>query len=881
MMKKIFLILLTSILLFTSCAPAATQDPSNIPEKPLPETEEARVFVNGKWDLVESLYKDNGYNAVNYFVSLSGAIADGVYDDTSAIQAALDKAGNAGGGNVYIPKGKYRVTRPINIPANVSLIGDFVSPNSKKGASEGTVIVVEGSDTLLDASLFILNDNSTLSDLTVWYEDQTFGEVTRYPYTIRHASGKTAAVTNVAIINAYSGITADSSDCENFLVENVYMTAFSNALRVLNCKEKLTVRGLSVSPVYWINDEMTAKPEDFDVSLLNDEVYKNLTAITLLGVGDASLSDITVDTAHIGLLLNISDSEDKAPLVSLMNISNAFIPVSVENVPKAGAAFALCTFGTSNLLNAIAVRVSKDFDSTLSFNSCVFPGQPSVSVKSEGQGRMSFVNCKFVGWRNTSLELSDMIFTAVNSSFNAGSNPVVIGEKTVGMLALCSSAIIPETEGSSLFVIDTENEYEFDVLDKSFVGSSASAPETQKKIYYAVDHGLSDSAPDNSMALQSAINYAYMNGGGTVFIPAGQYKLNHQITVKEGVCLRGVGSGTDPITSTVLLTEKNAGDEHRFFTLEDSSAICGITLYYYNLPDLISSDSSHLGTAVFAENRNNILLSDLLFVRPSFGIVLKGCDSVEMKNISGTTIENGIRLESCMNVFGEDISFNPDHATTDDLLTYQKSHYSAVYAISGEGITFRNLSCENADYVVYLDADDVPIVPDEPYFSVLNMFSRDVYSTIAVNKYPYASFINVASRPTVFSTNAYHATTFYGNRGKTNIYNLLGTGTVTGGVYARSGTVSIQSSVFNSLGKSALLTDGANVSFIGSMLLDNNCTYHVEANSGGAFMLGNITNNLSTAFGGIETKYIRRYIDESASYADDGNIRGILPEISG
>ena len=69
MMKKIFLILLTSILLFTSCAPAATQDPSNIPDQPRPETEEARVFVNGKWDLVESLYKDNGYNAVNYCFS--------------------------------------------------------------------------------------------------------------------------------------------------------------------------------------------------------------------------------------------------------------------------------------------------------------------------------------------------------------------------------------------------------------------------------------------------------------------------------------------------------------------------------------------------------------------------------------------------------------------------------------------------------------------------------------------------------------------------------------------------------------------------------------------------------------------------------------------
>lgn len=906
-MKRFFLLLLTTVLLLSGCSSTA-KPPVNSPENDVKE-EEPRVFANGKWDLVENLYKDNEYNAVNYFVSLSGAIADGVYDDTSAIQAALDKAGNAGGGSVYIQKGKYRVTRPINIPDNVTLVGDFASPTSKKGSAEGTLIIVEASETFRDASVFILNNNSTLSDLTVWYEEQAFDSVVSYPYTVRHASGESACVKNVAILNAYNGITAESSACKEFLIENVYMTAFKNAVRVITCKEKLTVKGLSVSPVYWINDSLTETPEGFDFSTVNENIYSSLTAISLMGVGDVSMTEVSVDTANIGLLLNISDSSDKTPLFSLLNISNALIPVAVESLPDAGAAFSLCTFGTSNLLNSVAVRVGKGFDSTLSFNSCSFPGQPSISVRSEGTGRMSFVNCKFVGWRDTALDLSDMIFTAVNSSFNAGSNPVRLDENSVGMLALCSASGLnnkedieeepivseepteteePENEGDvqgeeqkkeTLFVISTENEYEFDVLEKSYVGSSASSPKIDENIFYAEDYGVSTSSQDNASALQTAINHAYTSGGGTVFIPAGQYKVNGPILVKEGVSIRGVGSGTDPIISTVILTEKNAGEEFNFFTLEDSTAIHGVSLYYYNIPDLVS-ETELLGNAIFAENRSAVHLSDISFVRSSVGITLNSCESVSMDNISGTTICKGIILNSCSDIYAEDIDLSAEFATTDGLITYRHSNYSGIYALGGESIVIRDLTCSDADYAVYLDAEDVPIVPDEPTFTVLDLFSRDVYASVAVNKYPYASFINIASRPTVFSTNAYHATTFYGNRGKVNIYNLLGIGNVTAGVYARSGTISVQSSVFNSLGKSALHVDGANISLIGSMLLDNNCTYHVEASSGGAFLLGNITNNLSTPFGGIETKYIRRYIDDAASYADDGNIRGILPEVN-
>ncbi|MBQ1862514.1 MAG: hypothetical protein II149_03270 [Clostridia bacterium] len=874
-MKKFVIILFAALFLLSSCAPYR---PPEVPApKPETRTEEQRAFANGEWSAVKSLYKETEYNAVNFFVSLSGAVADGVFDDSSAIQAALDKAAAAGGGKVYIAKGKYRVSRPINIPDNVSLIGDFVSPTSKKGVSEGTVIIVEGSDMLHDASLFILHDNSVLSDLTVWYEGQTFEDLSKYAYTVRHATGKNAAVKNIAVLNAYNGITADSVDCEHFTVENIYMTAINNALRVLNCREKLTVSGFSVSPVYWINDEMTVKPDNFDIEALNNEIYSNLSAVTLSCPCDMSLTDITVDTAKVGLSIDIPEESDKAPLISLLNISNTLTPVSIGRLPDCGAAFALCTFGTSNLLNSTAVKIGTAFDSAVVFNSCTFPGQPTYSVKSEGSGRLSFVNCKFVGWRNAALNVSDIIFTSANSSFNAGKDPVLLSDKSVGILASCYLSAAPSSADPELFVISTENEYDFDVIEKKYVGSSASVPEIRDRVFYAKDYGLSESNIDNYNAIQSAVNYAYVNGGGTVFVPAGQYRLSNEVRVKEGVRIMGVGSGTDPITSTIFITEKNAGDKSAYFTLEDSTEICGVTFYYYRMPDFTAEEAPS-GTAVFAENRKDIYLHDICLVRPAYGISLTSCSSATMKNIYGTTLVNGIKLDECADVYADNISFSKEFATSDEIVSYLQSHYSGAYVSGGESIVFRNISTENADYVIDIEAPEVLIVPVDPVFCALNVFSRDVYATVAVGRYPYASVINAVSRPKVFSTNAYHITTFYGNRGKVNVYNLLGAGDVTAGVFLRSGDVSVQSSVFCSLGKSAVYTDGANVSVIGSLLLDNNCTYHVEASSGGAFLLGNITNNLTTAFDGTNIKYIRRYVDGDASYADDGNMRGILPE---
>lgn len=70
---------------------------------------------------VEEIYKRNTLDIVN--VKDFGAVGDGATDDYEAIQNALDSVGNAGGGEVYFPKGTYLTSKTLRIHSNTSIRG--------------------------------------------------------------------------------------------------------------------------------------------------------------------------------------------------------------------------------------------------------------------------------------------------------------------------------------------------------------------------------------------------------------------------------------------------------------------------------------------------------------------------------------------------------------------------------------------------------------------------------------------------------------------------------------------------------------------------------------------------------------------------------------
>ena len=771
---------------------------------------------------------------------------------------------------MYIPKGEYLISKPLNIPDNVVLIGDFVAPNSKKPRSEGTVIVADETEATLSSPLITLGDNSGLSDLSICYKAQSYSEIKKYPYTIMQSSGKSAQITNVAMLNSYSGICAASASAEELYIDKIYITAISNAIRIDNCTKKLTVRNVFVTPLYWINDQSTPKNEDFSTEKVNDAIYSELSAITLYNVGNVFLDSISVDTAQKALTIDTPYSSEGHIVVENLSTSNTLNPVNVRSAPAAGIGFSLCSLRTSDLLNTYAVEIAENFVSAIAFNTCSFPGSPSVSVKSAGSGRLSFQNCEFISWRQQALELNDIIFTSVSSFFNAEGDVLKKNERTVGLFGL--DHIVSPVAAEDVFEIKTENEYTLSAIEKSWFTQSGAAPIFDKTVYNAVDYGLTTGIRDNTSALQSAINYAYSNGGGVVFVPAGEYTFSSTVKLKKGVSVYGVGSGLNASTSTVFITNTDPAKESFFIECESDCIVSDITVSYSKTPDLTDSEFVTGSSAIGAIGQKNIFINNVLFIGPAYGVNLSECENATVLKSGGTALFCGIRLKECISVNGKNLILGDKYAA-EGVSAFRQNNCSDVYVYGGSAISLSNIDCGNADYGVYLNAEDVPIVPSNPDLALSGLFAKDVYASVAVNKYPYAVVSDICSKPKIFSTNAYHVTTFYGNNGKLSVYDLFGSGEVTGGVYTRSGNVDVQSSFFASLGKSAIINEGATTVISGSILLDNDCTYHVEASSGTTYLLCNILNNTAD-YEGIESKYVRRSIGSTAIFADDGNIKG-------
>ncbi|MBQ1261123.1 MAG: hypothetical protein IIX96_03845 [Clostridia bacterium] len=247
--KKIFTAA-ALILLSAATVSCGAYTPGNDPQKdpdgyqePIPEKLNIK---DGEYSLIPGS-EDDTYKAVNYYSKLNGFYADGKQDDSENLQKLLNKAAEKGG-TVYLPKGLYRLEKNIVIPENVTLTGDFASPRSSSGIDDLTVFVVAENEATLKNPLFILNNGSGLTEISVYYEGQSYGEVKNYPYTIVHDTGKTAEISKITLFNTANGIRLASNEAETVTVSDIFMTAVNNGIYALFCSDKLEITDVFIDP---------------------------------------------------------------------------------------------------------------------------------------------------------------------------------------------------------------------------------------------------------------------------------------------------------------------------------------------------------------------------------------------------------------------------------------------------------------------------------------------------------------------------------------------------------------------------------------------------------------------------------------------------------
>ncbi len=131
-----------------------------------------------------------------------GAVGDGTTDDTAAIQAAIDAAETAGGGDAYLPPGDYLITTTLTMKDQVRLIGAGGWPTSAAGKDGVTSILA-----------------SNINHIAL-------GGVTGA--TIRSLS-----LTNTGTLNTSgAGLYVNGGNTANLTVEDVHITGLEHALQV-------------------------------------------------------------------------------------------------------------------------------------------------------------------------------------------------------------------------------------------------------------------------------------------------------------------------------------------------------------------------------------------------------------------------------------------------------------------------------------------------------------------------------------------------------------------------------------------------------------------------------------------------------------------------
>jgi len=113
-----------------------------------------------------------------------GVIGDGVFNNTTVLQTALDAA-KTKGPICYFPSGHYRLNGSLVVPPGVTLCGASGGvPHSEHPI--GTVLLTYGDKGKADGEpLITLKPNAVIRNLVIHYPEQTLPGVLPYPWTIR------------------------------------------------------------------------------------------------------------------------------------------------------------------------------------------------------------------------------------------------------------------------------------------------------------------------------------------------------------------------------------------------------------------------------------------------------------------------------------------------------------------------------------------------------------------------------------------------------------------------------------------------------------------------------------------------------------------------
>ena len=523
-----------------------------------------------------------------------GIVADGVTDVTAEIQTALVMISNLGGGALFLPAGHYKVAGNLNIPSGVTLRGDWRKPETGEAVTGTVLMAYAGRDNENATPFITLNNSAGVNGLSIWYPEQSPADIRPYPPTIGNGGG--ATVENVTFVNSYWGYTSfvNGTTARPFL-RNLCGTPLKLGIEFDCLADIGRVETVHFSPHYWADSGLAGSPMGEEHAAW---IYQHGTGMIVRRIDWSYSCYVTIEGYAIGLALRPGRHDGKFPNGQSygFNLSGCKTGVFIEASAYAGYQFTRFKIEGAET----GIHLSPAAAEATMFHGCEIEAAGDALRCEGATARVLMMACDF---RQGALRM-DRGYLSVSHSDFAGGQPVhieldgdvrgatILGNRFPDGARIIDRTLYPVHINHAPLAASPLPAYDF---------RKPATPRRPAKsdlfVVTAAPHNAQgNGVTDDTAAFQSALAAAAANGGGTVFVPGGTYRLNGSLTVPAGVELRGIfDTPNDTKVKGSLLNvhggRNNAGGTP-FIQLESGAGIRGFTFHYpeqiYNAADTIN-----------------------------------------------------------------------------------------------------------------------------------------------------------------------------------------------------------------------------------------------------------------------------------------------------
>lgn len=325
---------------------------------------------------------------LTWVVTDFGAVGDGVADNTTAFQSAIDKAAEKGG-IVSIPAGRFTVAGSVQVKPGVTVKGVAAAPVSPEPLIGSVILATGGRDNESAAALFEMGHASTVTGITIWYPEQKPTDIHPYPWTF-HLYGFDNTVENVTLINSYNGIKVGPEPNVRHRIRSVYGCVLRRGLFVDTCSDIGRVEDVQFHCHWW-----TAPSIGGDWKPVFDYMVANLEAFVFGRTDWEYAMNNFVFPAKIGWRFIKTDAGACNGQFTGNGADACETAVQVDAIQPMGLLITGGQFVAFTGKDPVEVRISDTCAGNVRFVNCAFWGPALHNAVIKGKGYVSFSDCYF------------------------------------------------------------------------------------------------------------------------------------------------------------------------------------------------------------------------------------------------------------------------------------------------------------------------------------------------------------------------------------------------------------------------------------------------------------------------------------------------------